>query len=347
MPRWHDPIARLLLTILLLGPAALCAQTEEPAIETTSVDEEQVTEPEIQGRLTITTDAPATITIDGEDFGLLQPGSSLVHETTREKGTVKGQSIENPAASASEKYSFEPESDEPEGDASAEPEKDEPEGDGLSGSESELPGDDASAEPEDEHADSDAPTRTQIDITLKIAKAVRTLNKRQRQSGVYADFKHGIMWRREDNKANVTWKAARRYCDELIFGGWSDWRLPTIEELDTLQALWSQAAFKTIDPIKTSACCQWSSSEIDEAGAWHYNFRFRRTFEGKKGFSYDLRALCVRPLSDEEIQDREAALAEKKKAKKRKKKKDAGEDELLGTVEEVSGTAPDDDLPRP
>jgi len=156
------------------------------------------------------------------------------------------------------------------------------------------------------------------------------------------------MRRREDNRANVSWKAAVRHCDALIFGGWSNWRLPTIDELDSLQALWSQAAFKTIDPIRTSACCQWSISEIDDATAWHYNFRFRRSFEGQKGFSYDLRALCVRTLSDEEIQEREEALVEKKKAKKKKKKKGVpDDDDFPGTVEEVSGDSTEDDLPLP
>jgi hypothetical protein len=290
------------------GSVASAQDGVEPAgdeKEADAVDGEADDEP-VVGRLRITTDAPATIRVDGEDLGLLEPGDELLHDLRQRLGTIRATSREAPAAFVEETYEI------------------------------------------DESSDETALSLPEIEILLKVAKVIRESRKKEREEGVYADFKNGVMWRRQDNRIDVTWKAARRHCDGLEYGGWDDWRLPTIEELDTLQAMWSRAAFKTIDPIRLSDCCPWSSSESDEAKAWNYNFRFRRSFEGQKGFSYGMRALCLRTLTAEELAEREQALEERKEKKKRKKKQGKDDEKgVVGTVDEVSGTAPPDDPPGP
>ena len=39
----------------------------------------------------------------------------------------------------------------------------------------------------------------ELEISLKVARAVREERKKERQEGIYADFEHGVMWRRQDN----------------------------------------------------------------------------------------------------------------------------------------------------
>ena len=157
-----------------------------------------------------------------------------------------------------------------------------------------------------------------MDVHIRLLKAMRETRKTERKEGIFPDFKNGLMWRRKDNSADVTWKSAQKYCHELDFAGFEDWRLPRIAELDMLQAMWSRAAFKTLDPIALSACCPWSASEISEESAWHYNFRFRKAFEGRKGYSFGFRALCARALTDDELREHEAELVKRKKKKKKK-----------------------------
>jgi len=43
-----------------------------------------------------------------------------------------------------------------------------------------------------------------------------------------------LMWARKDNHSNVTWNEASDYCAKLQLAGYNDWRLPTIEELQSI-----------------------------------------------------------------------------------------------------------------
>lgn len=42
------------------------------------------------------------------------------------------------------------------------------------------------------------------------------------------------MWAAKDNGSNINWTDAKKYCDGYRGGGYKDWRMPTIKELETL-----------------------------------------------------------------------------------------------------------------
>ena len=74
-------------------------------------------------------------------------------------------------------------------------------------------------------------------------KSRRTPSRRKRDSplvqteipeGVYLDPQTRLMWTIEDNGSDICWKQANAYAKRLRLGGYSDWRLPTIEELEKL-----------------------------------------------------------------------------------------------------------------
>lgn len=48
------------------------------------------------------------------------------------------------------------------------------------------------------------------------------------------DTKTGLMWPAKDNGVYIYWNDANRYCETYNRGGYSDWRMPTIEELKSL-----------------------------------------------------------------------------------------------------------------
>ena len=50
----------------------------------------------------------------------------------------------------------------------------------------------------------------------------------------WVDPTTGLMWESKDNGKDVTWKNAAKYCRDLRLGGYSDWRLATIDELQSL-----------------------------------------------------------------------------------------------------------------
>lgn len=59
---------------------------------------------------------------------------------------------------------------------------------------------------------------------------------RDNDKKIVIDNTTGLIWQ-DDNDAKTvtkTWEAAKRHCQNLILGGYTNWRLPTIKELQTL-----------------------------------------------------------------------------------------------------------------
>lgn len=51
-------------------------------------------------------------------------------------------------------------------------------------------------------------------------------------NGTVLDKESGLMWAARDNGAdNINWQGAKRYCDNYRGGGYTDWRMPTQDEL--------------------------------------------------------------------------------------------------------------------
>ncbi len=51
---------------------------------------------------------------------------------------------------------------------------------------------------------------------------------------VWVDTKSNLMWQNGKLAKEKTWEDAKKYCNTLVLDGFSDWRLPTIEELRSL-----------------------------------------------------------------------------------------------------------------
>jgi hypothetical protein len=121
----------------------------------------------------------------------------------------------------------------------------------------------------------------------------------------WTDPATGLMWTKKDYGVDVTWQEATDYCRNLQIGGQSDWRLPTINELQGIY----DSSISAPDPssggqaipwqvkgkLLLSAWGEWSSSQGNTPGqAWVFGFGsgkpFLYRFDGRK----KPRALCVR-----------------------------------------------------
>lgn len=69
-------------------------------------------------------------------------------------------------------------------------------------------------------------------------------------------------WARTTNGPDITWPDAETYCAELEMDGKSDWRLPTLEELETLHD--PDAAAGIREPIVLDGCCLWTQTSLED-----------------------------------------------------------------------------------
>jgi hypothetical protein len=112
----------------------------------------------------------------------------------------------------------------------------------------------------------------------------------------WTDQDTGLTWTKEDNGSDVDWNQANAYCTNLRLGEYSDWRLPTIDELQGIYDanVINVGSGHVKGNLKLSSYI-WSSTQTNaEKSAWGFTF-----FKGHRlpfrlnNSAYD-HALCVR-----------------------------------------------------
>ena len=77
-------------------------------------------------------------------------------------------------------------------------------------------------------------------------------------NGVVLDAGTKLMWSAHDSGKDLDWQAARDYCSNFRGGGYSDWRLPRVKELQSLY----QGGYKGYTPKCCSICGQVQISDL-------------------------------------------------------------------------------------
>ena len=105
-------------------------------------------------------------------------------------------------------------------------------------------------------------------------------------NGTVLDTKTGLMWASKDNGEGVNWKKAKQYCENYRGGGYTDWRMPTIRELEGLydknisgykQDCGQKGPLKLTKLIHITCYCAWASerrghkaaSFVFSSGTWY------------------------------------------------------------------------------
>jgi hypothetical protein len=129
-----------------------------------------------------------------------------------------------------------------------------------------------------------------LGVLFSVAEAVA-------QSPTWTDPATKLMWVKESNSSNVTWNQAKDYCENLRLGGYSNWRLPTIDELEAIYDPTQKVGGCHVKGgIKFhDYCWSWSSSAGNSSGeAWAFNFTFGGRDPEERDESSGTRVLCVR-----------------------------------------------------
>jgi hypothetical protein len=102
-----------------------------------------------------------------------------------------------------------------------------------------------------------------------------------------------LMWARKDNGSDVNWNQAMSYCRQLRLGGFLDWRLPEIGELEGIYDPSLKTLYKVKGAIELSGWL-WSATRGESDSAWNFLFTEGKRYPYLLDLSDFGRALCVR-----------------------------------------------------
>jgi len=123
-------------------------------------------------------------------------------------------------------------------------------------------------------------------------------------NGTVLDTQTNLMWASNDNNNGINWEDAKSYCENYRGGGYTDWRMPTQDELAGLYDRSIQRlkdGYYITKLINLTWCCPWASDRKKSKAAF-FNFR-----SGARGWNYPsndtismYRALPVRSVKSEQ-----------------------------------------------
>lgn len=136
-------------------------------------------------------------------------------------------------------------------------------------------------------------------VEIAAADERKAIDLALHETGYWIDPDTRLMWAATDNGFGLSRSQAGRFCRQLALGGFKDWTLPSIDELQRIfGGPESQVGFHITGPIKLTGW-QWSSTSGKQEGeGWAFDFGDGGRASVADGDSGLNRALCVRHASN-------------------------------------------------
>jgi hypothetical protein len=146
------------------------------------------------------------------------------------------------------------------------------------------------------------------DARIKAAQEAREKAALEDAGKIWTDPETRLMWTKKDNGSNVNWQKAKIYCRNLRLAGYSDWRLPAIDELSEIydpkvnvagqMGSGSQVNWHVMGNLQLTGW-QWSNSQGNASWqAWLFLFANGERYSSPLVGSGLDRVLCVRPAEN-------------------------------------------------
>lgn len=121
---------------------------------------------------------------------------------------------------------------------------------------------------------------------------------------IFCDLKTKLGWQIFPSNNYFSWNQAQNYCSNLNYGGYSNWRVPTIYELDHINQLQENINVDIFNSYWSSTLhiddpfFKKSESLFGQNGAWKYKFSRQSSTKGVPYHSLksmDYSVICVKP----------------------------------------------------
>ena len=113
-------------------------------------------------------------------------------------------------------------------------------------------------------------------------------------NGTVLDTKTGLIWAARDNGKDITWQAAKTYCENYRGGGYTDWRMPSPTELYPLDIGKNNPdGYPVTRLVKLTGSCMWSSKTRGSTAAY-WAIPVGATWYEEQSGSKEMRVLPVR-----------------------------------------------------
>lgn len=115
------------------------------------------------------------------------------------------------------------------------------------------------------------------------------------KNGTVLDTKTNLMWAAKDNGGDINWEDAQSYCENYRGGGYTDWRMPTQDELAELydSSISGNNDYHLTTLITLTASCSWAA-DTRRAAAFYFHFRYGTRHLAHQSNSINGRILPVR-----------------------------------------------------
>ena len=119
-------------------------------------------------------------------------------------------------------------------------------------------------------------------------------------SEILLDPRHDMAWSRRSMGSDRNWTEAQTICRELSLGGYTDWRLPTIGELESLtrrdleRTPCGAARCQAFPQFDLQRPWIWSSTRGENEAAWHLLFDLGLRHSVPTALEEQTGTLCVR-----------------------------------------------------
>ena len=116
----------------------------------------------------------------------------------------------------------------------------------------------------------------------------------QSDDSIFYDPRTGLTWQQRGDDVLRSWEEAELFCRDLIFASKSDWRLPSVKELDSIVDRWRNSGAFNPNFFPQTRSDYWSfTPSADNANdAWAVNFGIGLVYTALS--SRKLHARCVR-----------------------------------------------------